>query len=93
MRERKRRFGLRHDVQIALLLAEFNELDGILELLFQPAAGADRIIEALALPHHRLSQARIVPQFGILGLVVQLIQSPQSLVPVKDASSGAINSP
>jgi hypothetical protein len=47
----------------------------------------DRVSEAHALAHHLLGALAVVPEFGILGGPVQLVQPRERPVPVKDASS------
>jgi hypothetical protein len=47
------------------------------------------IFERGALLHHALRALLVVPEVGILGLIVELRQARTRLVEVKDASSAA----
>ncbi len=77
-------------VGIVLFLAEFDEFDAILHLLLESAHAVDAVIELLALAHQLLGFCGIVPEVGILRLVVQPVQSSYRLIPVKDASSAGL---
>jgi hypothetical protein len=51
--------------------------------------GAELVLERGALLHHALRALLVVPEIGILGLLVELLEAPARLVEVKDASSAA----
>jgi hypothetical protein len=74
---------------IALGLAELGERERILEPALQPAHGGGRRFQMGALAHQRLRGAGVVPEIGVLGLGVQLVEPPERAIPVKDASSAA----
>jgi hypothetical protein len=79
--------GLGDDADIALRLAELDELELLVELAGDLAIAADRAIELVALAQQRLRRRRLVPKMRILGLGVQLVETTRRVVPVKDASS------
>ena len=45
------------------------------------------ILERGALLHHPLGALLVVPEIGVFGLGVQLVQAPAGRIEVKDASS------
>jgi hypothetical protein len=47
------------------------------------------VLEPVALLHHALGALLVVPEVGILGLPVELVEALARLVDVKDASSAA----
>jgi hypothetical protein len=53
----------------------------------QPLDRRDPAVEVLALAHHGLGGLGVRPQIRVLGAGVELLQLPQRVVPVKDASS------
>ena len=55
----------------------------------RPADRRELILERSALLHHALGALIVVPEIGIFGLSVQLIEPPARRVDVKDASSAA----
>jgi hypothetical protein len=83
------RLGLGGDRLIALGVGQLDEADGIVQLALEPAIAVDRTVEAVALAQQPLCLLRVVPEIGILGERVQLLEPPVRLIPVKDASSAA----
>jgi hypothetical protein len=69
------------------LLTEFDERDGVFELVIEPCERAEPILEVGALAHHLLGGVGIVPEVGVFDLGVQLGQAARRGVDVKDASS------
>jgi hypothetical protein len=80
------RFGFLDDTLIVLSLAEFNELDRVGVVLLDALIAADQIIEPGALANQLLRSFGIVPELGVLDLVVQFGETPCRDIPVKDAS-------
>ena len=72
---------------VLFLLGQLGQVERILELAFEVAVSADRLIEPGALLHDRLGGLLIIPQLGVFGARVQLFQILDRLVEVKDASS------
>jgi hypothetical protein len=79
--------GLGDDALIALGLAKLDEAELVIELLLDPLIAVDGVVELVALAQRRLRSLRLVPELGVLGLGVQLLEPAYSIVPVKDASS------
>jgi hypothetical protein len=46
-----------------------------------------RLLQVGALAHHLLGAVRVVPELGVLGLGVQLVEAQRRGIDVKDASS------
>jgi hypothetical protein len=67
----KRLLGLGDDVLVALLLAEGEELNVVVELADDALEDAKRGLELLALAHQALRAAAIIPEAGSLGLAVK----------------------
>jgi hypothetical protein len=74
----------------SLSISELDQLDIFLEICLIGAHGRDAVVELLAFPHQLLRFLRVVPQRGIFGLVIEPVQAPYSLIPVKDASSAGL---
>ena len=55
-----------------------------------PRTRLDAVFQRLALPHQLLGFLRVVPEGGVLGAHVQVIEPLQRLIPVKDASSAGL---
>jgi len=70
-------------------LAELDQGRRIVELLLQRLDDVDRLVELRALALQALGLLRIAPEIGIVCERVQLVETPDRLVPVKDASSAA----
>lgn len=83
----QRVFGFLDDALVALFLAKFDQLDIVVQLLFELLDAVDAVIELLAFAHQFLRFGSVVPEVRILCLVVQPVQPSYRLVPVKDASS------
>jgi hypothetical protein len=83
----ERALGLGEDRLVALSLGELDEPQLVRELALDLAVAADRAIEPVALAQQRLRLLRPLPELGVLGLGVQLVEPPRRVVPVKDASS------
>src|SRR5262245_12962360 len=82
----KRLLGFRDDVLVALLLAELDERDLIVELADNAIKRAKRAFDPLALTHQALGAAAVVPEIRGLGLAVELSQPQPRAIGVKDAS-------
>ena len=74
---------------VVLGLAELDHGELIVELLLDAADGGELVLERGALLHHALGALLIVPEGGVLGVLVELGQPCARLVEVKDASSAA----
>jgi hypothetical protein len=81
--------GIGDDGLVALFLAEFDQLDRFGEVALDAAVAVDGFLKPVALAQDFLRLLRIVPEFLVLGTVVQLGETPVRDVPVKDASSAA----
>jgi hypothetical protein len=77
------------DGRVALRIAQLDQLDRIAEVALDAAVAVNGLFEAGALAQDLLRLVRVVPQFRVLGPVVQLGETPVRGVPVKDASSAA----
>jgi hypothetical protein len=89
VQRRQQLLGIGDDRRVALRLAEFDQLDRLVKVALDAAVALDRLVEPVALAQDLLRLVRIVPQFRVLGPVVQLGETPVRGVPVKDASSAA----
>ena len=76
-----------HGRRVALGLAEFDQGDGILEVLLEPLDGGDLVLERRALAHDLLRGLGIVPEVRVFGEGIQFGEAALGIVPVKDASS------
>jgi len=85
----KQLLGVGDDALVALRLAEFDQFDRFGEVALDAAVTVDGFLEPVALAQDLLRPVRIVPEFRVLGTVVQLGETPVRDVPVKDASSAA----
>ena len=85
----ERLLGLGDDLLIVLGLAELDHGELIVELALDAADRAELVLERGALLHHALRALLVIPEIGIFGLLVQLLEAPARLVEVKDASSAA----
>ena len=85
----ERLFGLGDDLLIALGLAELDHGELVVELALDAADRGELVLERGALLHHALRALLVVPEVGIFGLLVELLQASARLVEVKDASSAA----
>ena len=74
---------------IALGLAQLGEGERIFKPALQPAHGGDRGLQMRALAHQLLRGGGVIPEIGVFGLGVQLVEPPERAIPVKDASSAA----
>ena len=72
---------------ILLGFAKLDHADIVLKVALDPPDGAELILEVGALLHQALSALIVVPEIGIFGEGVQLLEPPACLVEVKDASS------
>jgi hypothetical protein len=86
---RQQLLGVGNDGLVALRLAEFDQLDRFGKVALDAVIALDRLVEPVALAQDLLRFVRVVPQFRVLGPVVQLGETPVRGVPVKDASSAA----
>ncbi len=71
LRRSERLLGLGDDVLVALLLAEGDELDIVVELAGNAVEGGERGLELLALAHQALRAAAVAPEVRGLGLAVE----------------------
>ena len=83
----QRLLGFRNRVLILLGLAQVDHGELVVEFLLDAADRGELVLERGALLHHALRARLIVPEGGIFGLLVQLVEPPPRLVDVKDASS------
>ena len=67
----QRQFGFRDDALIALLLAERNELDIVVELANETREAGERAVELLPLAHDALRARRVVPEIRSFDLAVE----------------------
>jgi hypothetical protein len=74
---------------IVLGLAQRDHRHLIVEFLLNASNGIQLIFECGALLHHPLRARGIVPEVGVLGLLVQFGKAYLRRVKVKDASSAA----
>jgi hypothetical protein len=83
------RLGFGDDRCVALGIAEFDQLDRVVDLALDAAVAFDRPLQAGALAQQGLCRGRIIPELGVFRLGVQLGEAPVGDLPVKDASSAA----
>jgi hypothetical protein len=85
----ERVLGLANDPLILLGIAEFDHRDLVVDLALDSTDGIELVVERVALLHHALRARRIVPEAGVLGLLIKFGQPCLGPVEVKDASSAA----
>ncbi len=85
----QRLLGVGDGVCVLLGLAQPDHGELVVELLLNAADGGELVFECGALLHYALRALLVVPEIGVLGLLVQLVEAPARLVDVKDASSAA----
>src|SRR5262245_44247247 len=85
----ERGLGLRHHLLIALGLAQLDHGELVVELALDAGDRSELVFERGALLHYALGALLLVPEIGILGLAVELVEALARLVEVKDASSAA----
>src|SRR5262245_49741283 len=83
----ERGLGLRHHLLIALGLAELDHGQLVVELALDAGDRVELILERGALLHYALRALLVVPEIGVFGLAVELVEALARLVEVKDASS------
>jgi hypothetical protein len=83
----KRLFGFGDDVLVAVLLAELDEPDLIVELADNAVERAERVFDLLSLAHQALRAAAVAPEIRGLGLAIKLSQPLPRAIGVKDASA------
>ena len=71
---------------IALGLAQLDQRHAIFKIALQRLVSCHRALQLLALAHDFLCAPGIIPQAGILSLLVEFRQPSFSSIPVKDAS-------
>ena len=67
----ERLLGLGDDVFVALLLAESDEFDIVVQLADNTIEGGERSLKLLALAHQALSAAAVAPEIRSFGLAVE----------------------
>ena len=82
----QRLLALGDDGLVLLGLGHLDQADIVVDRRAQALDRADRRFELGALAHHLLGFLRIVPQRRILGARVQLVETYDRTVVVKDAS-------
>jgi len=82
-------FGVGQHLGIVLGLGQLDQADGVVELAGQGLVAADGVIEMGALAQQGLRLLRAVPELRVLGERVQLVQSSECVIPVKETSSAA----
>ena len=85
----QRVLGVGDDGAVLLGLAELDHGELVVELLLDAPDGGELVLERGALLHQALRALLVVPESGVLGLLVQLLKPRPRLVEVKDASSAA----
>ena len=83
----ERRLGLGDQLRLAFGFGHRDEAFRVRKLVLEASHGGQRRIQPLALAHQRLGVLRLVPDGGVFGLGVQLVETAEGFVPVKDASS------
>ena len=83
----ERRFGLGDNFGIVLGLGQFDQLDVIAQFLFEFGEGGQVFFEPRPFAHHALRGLGILPQFGVFGAEVQVVEALLRCRRVKDASS------
>jgi hypothetical protein len=83
----ERRLGLLDDGLVALRIAELDQLDRVLVVLFDALVAVDQMVEPGALTGDFLRFLGIVPEGRVLDLLVQFGEAPVRDIPVKDASA------
>jgi len=81
------RLGLREDRLIALGLRKLDQPERVLELALDRAVGIDSTLEPAALAQQSLRLRGLFPELRIFGESVQLCETADRVIPVKDASS------
>jgi hypothetical protein len=81
------RFGLGDRTLVALGLAQLDQGQRVIEFLLERPVGLDGVVEMGALARQLLGRRPVVPEVGVLGLGVQLVEPLQRPIPVKDASA------
>jgi hypothetical protein len=82
-------FALGDRSRIVLGLAELDQGRRVIQFLLKRPDDVDRLVELRALALQPLGLLRIAPEIGIVRERIQLVETPDRLVPVKDASSAA----
>src|SRR5262245_20138252 len=85
----ERALGLGHDPLVVLGLAKLDHGELVVELALDAGDRAQLVFERGALLHHALRALLVVPEVGVFGLTVELVEALARLVEVKDASSAA----
>src|SRR5262249_52975410 len=85
----ERGLGLRHHLLVALGLAELHHGELVVQFALDAGDGGELVFESGTLLHHALRALLVVPEIGVLGLTVELVEALARLVEVKDASSAA----
>jgi hypothetical protein len=75
--------------RVVLGLAELDQSRRVIQFLLKRPDDVDRLVELCALALQALRLLWIAPEIGIVRERVQLVETPDRLVPVKDASSAA----
>ena len=80
-------FSILDRVGVALFLAHRDQLDAVAQRLVKALDGINHLLQPLALLHQLLGFTGVVPKIGIFGAGVQIVETFDSGIPVKDASS------
>ena len=81
--------GLGDDILVTLHLAEFDQLQRIVQLALNGAIAFDALFQLGALAQQFLRLVAVVPQIGVGREGIQLVEPGNRTIPVKDASSAA----
>jgi len=81
------RLGLGDRTLVALGLAQLDQGQRVIQFLLERPIGLDGVVEMGALARQLLRRRPVVPEVGVLGLGVQLVEPLQCPIPVKDASA------
>src|SRR3546814_662834 len=71
---------------VAFRLGKLDQFGGVGKLVLDGAGRGDRLVEPLALAHHRLGELGIVPQRLILDARVEFIEAAERAIPIEEAA-------
>jgi len=85
----EKRLGFGRRRLVALRLGQLDQAERVVELPLQRTTAFDRSFQMRPLAQQRLRPGGVAPERGVGGLGVQLVETADGAVPVKDASSAA----
>jgi hypothetical protein len=74
---------------IPFRIGQFGQANRVFEVALDLAHAIDELRKLVTLAHDLLCFSGIVPELGIFGEAVELAQTAEGIVPVKDTSSAA----